>query len=340
MTPFFLGLSGTTLTDDERALFRACDPSGYILFGRNIIDRDQVRALTDDLRTLTGRDTLPILIDQEGGRVARLGPPFWPHFPAAAAFDRLYEIAPATAIAAARANATAIALTLADLGISVDCAPVLDIRHPDTHAAIGDRAYGADPLRVAALGRATIAGLRDGGVAAVLKHMPGQGRASVDSHHDLPVVSATAADLARDMAPFVALADAPMGMTAHTVYPAWDAGLPATLSPTVIDTIIRRDIGFDGLLMTDDIVMGALSGSLIARSEAALAAGCDIVLHCSGIFADMATLADKLGGTITAIAKTRLDRAMERTGAPTTKESLAEALARRDAYLALDPVTA
>lgn len=340
MTPFFLGLSGTTLTSDERALFRASNPAGYILFNRNIADRDQVRALTDDLRALTGRTTLPILIDQEGGRVARLAPPHWPKFPAAAAFDSLYDIAPATAIAAARANATAIALTLADLGISVDCAPVLDIRHPDTHAAIGDRAFGADPLRVAALGRATIAGLRDGRVAAVLKHMPGQGRASVDSHHNLPVVTASAADLARDVAPFAALADAPMAMTTHTVYPAWDAELPATLSPTVIDTIIRREIGFDGLLMTDDIVMGALSGSLVARSEAALAAGCDIVLHCSGIFADMAELADRLGDTMTAIAHTRLDRAMERTGPPTTKESLTEALARRDAYLALDPVAA
>lgn len=340
MTPVFFGLSGTALTSDERALFRVCDPAGYILFGRNIAERDQVRSLTDDLRTLSGRDKLPILIDQEGGRVARLAPPNWPHFPAAAAFDSLYDTAPATAIAAARANATAIALTLADLGISVDCAPVLDIRHPDTHAAIGDRAYGSDPLRVAALGRATIAGLRDGGVAAVLKHMPGQGRASVDSHHDLPVVTASAADLARDIAPFAALADAPMAMTAHTVYPAWDADNPATLSPTVIGTIIRREIGFDGLLMTDDIVMGALSGSLVARSEAALSAGCDIVLHCSGIFADMAELADKLGGTITPVARTRLDRAMERTGPPTTKESLTETLARRDAYLALDSAAA
>lgn len=340
MTPLFLGLSGTALTTDERALFRACSPAGFILFGRNIADRDQLRALTADLRALTGRDKLPILIDQEGGRVARLAPPHWPRFPAAAAFDSLYEIAPATAIAAARANATAIALTLTDLGISVDCAPVLDIRHPDTHAAIGDRAYGADPLRVAALGRATIAGLRDGGVAAVLKHMPGQGRATLDSHHDLPVVTATAADLARDMAPFAALADAPMGMTAHVVYPAWDAGNPATLSPTVIADVIRREIGFDGLLMTDDIVMGALTGSLVARSEAALAAGCDVVLHCSGIFADMAALADKLGGTMTDIARTRLDRAMKRTGPPKVKESLSETLARRDAYLALDPVVA
>ena len=335
MTPAILALSGPTLTSDERALFRDANSAGYILFARNIEHRTQLRALTDDLRSLSGRDQLPILIDQEGGRVARLTQPEWPAFPAAARFDTLYEIAPATAIAAARANATAIALTLAEVGVTVNCLPLLDIRQPDAHAIIGDRALGSDPLRVAALGRAVLAGLRDGGVCGVIKHMPGHGRATADSHAELPVVGATDAELARDIAPFAALADAPMGMTAHVVYPVWDADRPATLSPTIIADIIRTRIGFDGLLMTDDIGMHALSGPVATRGTDALAAGCDVVLHCSGDLTDMAVLVDAIGGSMTDAASARLARAMERVGPPRTGESLAALTARRDAYLAL-----
>lgn len=335
MTPAFFALSGPSLTPDERAFFRDSSPAGYILFARNVEDRTQLRALTDDLRSLSANAALPILIDQEGGRVARLAPPEWPAFPAAARFDALYDIAPATAIAAARANATAIALTLAEVGISVNCLPLLDIRQPHAHAIIGDRALGGDPLRVAALGRAVLQGLRDGGVCGVVKHMPGHGRALVDSHAELPVVTATEDELATDLAPFAALADASMGMTAHVVYSAWDADHPATLSATVIADIIRRRIGFDGLLMSDDIDMGALSGDVAGRSVAALAAGCDVVLHCSGDFAAMAAIADRIGGGMTLAGQARLARAMERVGAVAPGESLAELLARRDAYLAL-----
>ena len=335
MTPAILALSGPTLTIEERALFRDANPAGYILFARNIETRSQIRALTDDLRALSGRDTLPILIDQEGGRVARLAPPEWPAFPAAACFDELYDIAPATAIAAARANATAIALTLAEVGVTVNCLPLLDIRQPDAHAIIGDRALGSDPMRVAALGRAVLQGLCDGGVCGVIKHIPGHGRATADSHAELPVVDASDTGLARDLLPFAALADAPMGMTAHVVYPAWDAGRPATLSPAVIGNIIRDRIGFDGLLMTDDIDMHALSGPVATRGVDALAAGCDVVLHCSGDLTDMALLVDAIGGDMSAIGVTRLDRAMERVGRPCTAESLAALIARRDAYLAL-----
>jgi beta-N-acetylhexosaminidase len=338
MTPAIFGLSGLGLTADERALFSACNPAGYILFARNIADKDQVRALTDSLRALSGRDDLPILIDQEGGRVARMRSPIWPDFPAGARFDTLYEIAPATAIAAARANALALALILTEVGISVNCLPVLDVRQPGTHDALGNRAMGCEPLRVAALGRAIFSGLRDGGVVGVMKHMPGLGRAMVDSHYDLPVVEASAAELETDLAPFTALNDAPMGMTTHVLYTAWDRDRPATQSPAVIADIIRGRIGFDGLLMTDDLDMKALSGSPADRSAAALDAGCDIALQCNGVFADMAGVADRIGGGMTAIAHSRLDRAMARAAPPQADDiadRLEQTLARRDAYLAL-----
>jgi beta-N-acetylhexosaminidase len=339
MTPAIFGLAGTILTADERALFAAANPAGYILFGRNITDKAQVRALTDSLRDLTGRDNLPVLIDQEGGRVARMRAPIWPDFPAGATFDTLYEIAPATAIAAARANALALALVLAEVGITVDCLPVLDVRQPGTHDALGNRAMGSEPLRVAALGRAIFSGLRDGGVAGVMKHMPGLGRAVVDSHHHLPIVEASDAELAADIAPFTALNDARMGMTTHVVYTAWDADRPATQSPTVIADIIRGRIGFDGLLMTDDLDMQALSGTPADRAATALAAGCDIALQCNGVFADIASVCERIGSSMTALTTTRLDHAMEQVTAPAapadTAQLLADTLARRDAYLAL-----
>ena len=280
MKPVIFGLSGPTLAADERAFFAAVEPAGYILFRRNVVDRAQLRALTDDLRDLSGRERLPILVDQEGGRVARLGPPEWPAFPAGPAFDTLYETAPITAIEAARANAHALGLMLDEVGITVDCLPLLDVAQPDITEAIASRAYGREPLRVAAMGRATLEGLAAGGVVGVVKHMPGHGRALVDSHHLLPTVTVSAAELEVDLMPFRRLASAPMGMTSHIVFQAWDPALPATLSPAVIDGIIRSAIGFDGLLMTDDIDMKALSGSAGDKAAAAIAAGCDVVLDC------------------------------------------------------------
>lgn len=329
MTPVFFGLAGLTLTDDERALFAACDPAGYILFRRNIDTPTQVRALTAALTELAGRP-LPILIDQEGGRVARLQPPHWPLFPPGTVFGEAYERAPVTAIEAARLNALAIATTLRDLGITVDCLPLLDVRDPDGHDIIGDRAYGFEPLRVAALGKATLAGLAAGGVVGVVKHIPGHGRAAADSHLELPVVTASRDDLERDFAPFRRLADAPMAMTAHVTYTALDPLRCATLSPTVID-FIRRDIGFDGLLMSDDLGMKALgnpaSGGLQpgsnalddfgSRAVASLDAGCDIALHCSGDFAEMRAIAEAVSA-IADTARARLDRAMASVGTPDT----------------------
>ena len=325
MQPVFLGLSGLALTDDERALFRAADPAGYILFRRNVDKPEQVRALTASLVELAGR-TLPVLIDQEGGRVARLTLPHWPLLPAAARFDALYEIAPVTAIEAARLNALAIAAMLRDLGITVDCLPLLDVRDPDGHDIIGDRAFGAEPMKVAALGRATLDGLREGGVCGVVKHIPGHGRAQADSHLELPVVTASRAELERDFEPFRTLNTAPMAMTAHVTYTALDPDRCATLSATVID-FIRRDIGFSGLLMSDDLGMKALgnpaSGGLAAgantlddfgaRALASLDAGCDIALHCSGDFAEMRAICEA-AGAISDAARARLDAAMAWAG--------------------------
>ncbi len=272
MLPVILGLAGETLDADERAFFRAADPAGYILFARNCRTPPQLRALTDSLRDLSGRSDLPILVDQEGGRVARLAPPHWPAFPAARHFARLYDRAPISAIAAARLNAQAIAVVLAEAGVNVACLPVLDLERPDAHDVIGDRALGAAPRQVAALGRAVLDGLAAGGCAGVVKHMPGHGRAQADSHAGLPVVAADAAALEDDIAPFRALAGAPMGMIAHILYPAWDAARCASLSPAVIGAVIRGRIGFGGFLMSDDIGMAALSGPLAGRAAAAVAA--------------------------------------------------------------------
>ncbi|OQW45135.1 MAG: beta-hexosaminidase [Proteobacteria bacterium SG_bin6] len=333
MKPVIFGLAGLALTPDEAAFFRAADPAGFILFKRNCENRAQLRALTDSLRDLTGRADLPILIDQEGGRVARMQPPEWPAFPAGPAFDALYDTAPISAIEAARANAHAIALTLVEVGITVNCLPLLDVRAPETTEAVACRALGSDPRRVAALGRAVLDGLAAGGVIGVVKHMPGHGRARVDSHHLLPTVSAPPHDLASDIAPFQALRDAPMGMTAHIVFEAWDADRPATLSPTVIEQVIRGAIGFDGLLMTDDIDMKALSGTAGEKAAGALAAGVDLVLDCWARMTEMEEIAERIG-EITPAAKARLDRAMATLRQP--EGDLAELIARRDALLALN----
>lgn len=331
MIPAFLGLSGPTLTPDERALFRETNPAGYILFARNCVDPDQVLALTDALRAVAGRD-VAVLIDQEGGRVARLRPPHWPAFPPAARFGTLYDIAPVTAMEAARLNALLLALMLRDLGVTVNCLPLLDVRADGGHDIIGDRSYGDEPLRVAALGRATLDGLRAGGVAGVIKHIPGHGRARVDSHHALPVVDASAAELASDFAPFRTLSAAPMAMTAHIVYTALDPERCATLSPAVIGETIRGTIGFDGLLMSDDLGMKALGGSFAERTRGCLAAGCDIALHCSGDFAEMREVA-AAAGSIGGDANARLNAAM--LWATTPHEfDMAELTAQRDALLA------
>jgi beta-N-acetylhexosaminidase len=332
MTPVIFGLSGFTLTNDERALFRDADPAGYIIFKRNIVDRVQLRALTDSLRDLHGRDDLAILIDQEGGRVARMSPPEWPAFPAGAAFDALYQTAPMTAIEAARLNGEALGLMLAEVGITVDCLPLLDVRVPETHDAIGDRALGSNPMQVAALGKATIDGLRAGGVVGVVKHMPGQGRATVDSHHHLPRVTATAKDLESDFAAFTQLKDAPMGMTGHIVFEAYDADRPATMSPIMIDQVIRGQIGFTGLLMSDDLDMNALTGDVPSRAVDCVAAGCDLALNCWGRFDEMVAIADRLPA-ITELARQRLDAAMAMI-APVSVDKFADCLARRDALLA------
>ncbi len=333
MTPAIFGMSGTALTRDETAFFKQSDPAGYILFGRNVETPAQVRALTDELRALQGRDDLAILIDQEGGRVARLQTPTWPAFPTGETFDRLYELAPATAIEAARLNALALANVLYELGISVDCLPLLDVRQPGADDIIGDRALGADPMRVAALGRAILDGLRGGGVIGVVKHIPGHGRALCDSHKDLPRVVASDSELQSDLAPFIALNEAPMAMTAHIVYEAWDVEHPATQSETVIRDIIRERIGFDGLLMTDDLDMEALSGSVPERARRAIAAGCDVALNCWAKMDDMVGIADVLPA-MTHDAKARLDGAMARVSGPRDERPYAELAAQRDALIA------
>ena len=334
MKPVIFGLSGLALTDDERRLFRDAEPAGYILFKRNIEDREQLLALTDSLRALHGRDDVLILIDQEGGRVARMREPVWPEFPAGGAFDALYDIAPMTAIEAARSNAEAIALVLAEVGINVDCLPLLDVRVPQTHAAIGDRALGSDPARVAALGRAMLDGLAAGGVIGVVKHMPGQGRAVVDTHHELPHVHASEAELEQDLAPFRTLNWAPMGMTGHVVYDAWDADRCATMSPLIISEVIRGKIGFGGLLISDDLDMNALSGDVPTRAVECVAAGCDIALNCWGQFDEMVAIAEKLP-EISDAARVRLNRAMEKAAPKFDAARLADMLDKRDQLLAI-----
>jgi len=335
MTPLILGLAGTALTDAERGFFREVDPAGFILFKRNVTDRTQIKALTDELRSIAGRDDVPILIDQEGGRVARMQPPEWPAFPRGSDFDRLYDVAPMSAIEAIRANAQALAVMLREVGVNVDALPLLDVRQPGAHDIIGDRALGREPLRVAALGRATLEGLKAGGTVGVVKHMPGHGRSMSDSHVELPVVEASAEELETDIAPFRTLAWAPMGMTAHVVYTAWDKDLPGSLSPTVIGQIIRGKIGFDGLLMSDDLGMHALKGSFTDRAAGVIAAGCDIALHCSGDMDEMQACAKGVT-EIGPRARERLEAAMATIAARGDGTAFEALVAKRDALLALE----
>lgn len=333
MKPVIFGMSGLSLTADEKAFFKESDPAGYIIFGRNVESKAQLRALTDELRVLHGRNDVAILIDQEGGRVARMQEPIWPKFPPGETFDKLYDIAPATAIEAARLNAQAIAESLREVGITVNCLPLLDVRQPETVDAIGNRAMGSDPMQVAALGRAVIDGQTKGGAVSVVKHMPGHGRAVVDSHMELPKVTASAEELETDLAPFRSLANAPMGMTAHIVYTAWDAERCASLSPTVIEDIIRGSIGFDGLLFSDDLDMKALKGEVPERARDVVTAGCDIALNCWGRMDEMVGIADLLG-EISDLSRKRLDKAMATLDDAMEPIELADLLSRRDALLA------
>ncbi len=328
------GLEGAELKPDERAFFREADPAAFILFRRNCETQEQLLRLTDALRDLSGRRDLPILIDQEGGRVARMRPPEWPAFPAGEAFAKLYKAAPSSAIEAARSNARAVALMLRSCGINVDAIPMLDVRQEGASDIIGDRALGSEPMQVAALGRAVFDGLASAGVVGIIKHMPGHGRALVDSHKELPVVTADAEALDSDLEPFERLSAAPMGMTAHVVYTAWDPDHPASLSPTVIGDIIRGRIGFSGWLMSDDIGMEALAGDFASRAAGVVAAGCDVALHCSGKMEEMVAVA----GAVPAMSDegdARLARAMASTMIDDDGPDFAEAVAKRDALLAL-----
>ena len=282
---FICGCAGTALSPEERAFIRQAQPWGLILFKRNVADPDQLRALTGSFRDLVGRDDAPVLIDQEGGRVQRMGPPRWPAYPAAARFEQIGELG--RAVETARISARLMARDLLDVGVNVNCAPVLDVAQAGAHAVIGERAWSSDPRRVAAFGRAVAQGLMAGGVAPVIKHIPGHGRASVDSHLELPTITVGRAELeTRDFAPFAALRDLPMAMTAHVVYQAVDPERPATTSPTVVEGVVRGAIGFDGLLISDDLSMKALGGPLAERAAAAFAADVDIALHCNGDLAE------------------------------------------------------
>ena len=303
------GCSGTVLGEAERRFFEESRPLGFILFGRNIASAGQVRTLAADLRRAVSRPDAPILVDQEGGRVQRIGPPRWPRRPAMRVFGKAMALDPEGAVACARLNAELISADLRALGIDVNCAPVLDLDLPGGHDVIGDRAFSGDPEVVAALGRAVSEGLMSGGVVPVVKHLPGHGRAAVDSHVGLPRVRAPLELLsATDFAPFAALADAVAGMTAHVVYEAIDGSGPASASRAVIAQTVRRDIGFNGLLFSDDICMGALSGRPQERVAAVLEAGCDVALHCNGNLADMRLVAEACPA-MTADALARLDRA-------------------------------
>ena len=306
---FISGLSGLTLTADERAFLREARPWGLILFKRNIENKKQVTDLVEEASRELGGDT-PVLIDQEGGRVQRLGPPNWPVYPPGAAYGAIYDRDPAAGLAAARLGARLIAADLIELGITVDCLPLADVPVRGADQVIGNRAYGETPDKVAAIAAAVAEGLMAGGVLPVLKHIPGHGRANADSHEKLPVVHADRATLeATDFAAFRPLKRIPLGMTAHVVFTAIDPVRPATTSATMIGEVIRGFIGFDGLLMGDDVSMGALSGTIAERSRASLAAGCDLVLHCNGKIDEMravASVAPELSGE----AKGRADAAL------------------------------
>ncbi|NGM52063.1 beta-N-acetylhexosaminidase [Caulobacter sp. 602-2] len=326
-----LGCAGTVLSAEEAAFFRDVRPWGFILFKRNIDTPDQVRKLTAALRDTVGRPDAPILIDQEGGRVARLQPPHWNKYPPGRAYGELVANDPLVAREITRLGARLIAHDLTSLGINVDCVPVLDVPDPKGHEIIGDRAYGDTPEQVATLGRAAAEGLLAGGVLPIIKHIPGHGRAMSDSHLELPVVKAKLAELdARDFAPFRVLSDMPMAMTAHVVYTAIDRRRPATTSKKAIKQIIRGSLGFDGLLMSDDLSMKALSGDFKQRAKDSLSAGCDVVLHCNGDMDEMKAVMAGVG-KLSKEARRRAQAVMGRLVKVPEPFDPAEARARFDA---------
>lgn len=326
---FITGVSGTELNAVERSFIRAERPWGFILFKRNIDTPAQVIQLINELRKESGRPDAPILIDQEGGRVQRLGPPHWPAYPAGSVFGRLYDLDPELGLAAARLSARLIAADLADLGVTVDCLPLADVPVAGADAVIGNRAYGTEPGKVAAIARAVTEGLEQGGVLPVLKHIPGHGRATADTHFRLPVVETSKAELERtDFAAFQPLADLSMAMTAHVVFSALDPAHPATTSATIIHQVIRGVIGFQGLLMSDDVSMNALAGSIAERTRAILAAGCDMVLHCNGKLDEMREVARETP-ELSGQALQRAERALASRKAP-------QAFDRRQARAELD----
>ncbi len=307
---FITGVSGTALTDDERAFLRDQRPWGFILFKRNIETPDQVIRLVEEMRSAVSQPDAPVLIDQEGGRVQRLQPPQWPAYPPGAVFSALYEVDRATGLEAARLSSRLIAADLADLGITVDCLPLADVPVPGADSVIGDRAYGTTAAKVAEIARAVTDGLAQGGVLPVLKHIPGHGRATADSHFRLPTVDTPAAELAKtDFAAFKPLADLPMAMTAHVVFSALDPAQPATTSATIIEQVIRGTIGFQGLLMSDDVSMNALQGTIAERTRASFKAGCDVVLHCNGKLDEMSQVADE-APELAGVALARAERAL------------------------------
>ena len=291
---FITGVAGTNLSAEERSFIATERPWGFILFKRNVADPAQVTALTDQLRAAVGEPNAPVLIDQEGGRVQRLSPPHWPLYPPGAAFGSLYDIDAALGLRAALLSARLIGDDLARLGVTVDCLPLADVPVSGADAVIGNRAYGTEPAKVSAIARAVTDGLVQGGILPVLKHIPGHGRATADTHFRLPVVDTSQAELERtDFAAFRPLVDLPMAMTAHVVFSAYDPAHPATTSATMIETVIRGLIGFQGLLMSDDVSMNALAGSIAERTRAIFAAGCDLVLHCNGKLDEMREVASE-----------------------------------------------
>ncbi len=313
---FIVGCSGLVLNTEERDFYRDFNPWGFILFKRNIDTPDQVRALTAEMRACVGRDDAPVLIDQEGGRVQRLGPPHWPKYPSGRELGEIYLQDAVKGRELCRLNSLKMAHDLLQLGINVDCLPVLDVPVKGAHDVIGDRAYSYDAEVVAVLGRAAAEGLLAGGVLPVIKHIPGHGRSGADSHHTLPIVTASRKKLeAQDFLPFKALADMPAAMSAHVVFKSIDGDNPATTSRKIIRTIIRSKIGFDGLLMSDDLSMKALTGTFRERTEACFSAGIDVGLHCNGNIDEMRAVAEStplLAGKARRRAETALARIRHR----------------------------
>src|SRR5947209_2220640 len=332
---FITGVSGTGLTAAEREFIRAERPWGFILFKRNVESPAQVAALVAELRAASNAAGAPVLIDQEGGRVQRLGPPHWPVYPAGAVFGTLYDTDSALGLTAARLSARLIAADLADLGITVDCLPLADVPVAGANAVIGNRAYGTDPGKVAAIARAVTEGLEQGGVLPVLKHIPGHGRATADTHFKLPTVDTPREELDRtDFAAFRPLADLPMAMTAHVVFSAVDPIHPATTSATMIAQVIRGVIGFQGLLMSDDVSMNALAGSIAERTRAIVNAGCDMVLHCNGKLEEMRDVARETPE----LAGEALDRAKRALASRRAPEPLDRQAARAELDALMDRV--